>query len=403
MLAEFPAVGFRLVDEGWDELLGDALRGDRSGVRMVCPFIKRRAVERLLQRGEPDALQVITRFNLRDFSEGVSDTSALRLLLETGAQIRGVRNLHAKLYLFGASRVVVTSANLTDAALLRNYEFGFVAEEATIVTECRSYFDNLWSRAGPDLTAARLAEWESRLANHLASGAPPAASTGLPDEGADAGVVPEPPVLPAWVGAAEQSFVKFFGEGDNRADRAKPILDEVQRSGSHWACTYPKNKRPRSVRDGAVMFLGRLVNEPNDILIFGRAIGKSHEPGHDDATAEDIGERDFKAKWPHYVRVHHAEFLAGNLGSGVSLNRLMEDLGADAFASTQRNAAAGVGNIDPRRAYSQQAAVQLSAQGSLWLNEVLEHAFALHGKLPEATLNELDWPAIPSQVVRVGK
>ena len=30
-----------------------------------------------------------------------------------GAQIRGVRHLHAKLYLLGASRAIVTSANLT--------------------------------------------------------------------------------------------------------------------------------------------------------------------------------------------------------------------------------------------------------------------------------------------------
>jgi hypothetical protein len=67
--------------------------------------------------------------------------------------------------------------------------------------------------------------------------------------------------------------VKFFGRGDNRADRSMQILEEVRRSGSHWACTYPKGKRPRMVRDGATMFMGRLVKDPNDILIFGRARG----------------------------------------------------------------------------------------------------------------------------------
>ena len=151
-------MNFRLVDAGWDKVLGDALRADSSSVRIVCPFIKKRAAERMLIRGKPQTIQVITRFNLGDFSEGVSDTSALRLLLERGAQIRGVRNLHAKLYLYGRGRAIVTAANLTDAALLRNHEFGFVADDVGIVGRCHQYFDDLWRRAGKDLSVARLTE-----------------------------------------------------------------------------------------------------------------------------------------------------------------------------------------------------------------------------------------------------
>ena len=43
----------------------------------------------------PGNVQVITRFNLADFAEGVSDIEALRLLLDAGADIRGIRSLHA--------------------------------------------------------------------------------------------------------------------------------------------------------------------------------------------------------------------------------------------------------------------------------------------------------------------
>src|SRR5438034_8452232 len=108
---------FRLVDVGWDGELDAALSAGPADIRIVCPFIKLRPAERLLKRGVPKSIKVITRFNLRDFSEGVSDISALRLLLESGAQIRGVTNLHAKLYLFDNSRAILTSANLNDAAL----------------------------------------------------------------------------------------------------------------------------------------------------------------------------------------------------------------------------------------------------------------------------------------------
>ena len=120
-------MSFRLVDAGRDKELEGALLVDHSAVQIVCPFIKQRTAERLLKHGKPAALQIITRFNLDDFGAGVSDLSALRLLLANGAQIRGVRHLHAKLYLLGASRAIVTSANLTEAGLLRNHELGFVA------------------------------------------------------------------------------------------------------------------------------------------------------------------------------------------------------------------------------------------------------------------------------------
>jgi len=389
-------VKFRLIDSGWDKVLDEALNANHASIQIVCPFIKRRVANRLLKRGKPKLLQVITRFNLTDFAVGVSDVSALRLLLASGAQVRGVRNLHAKLYLFGDNRAIVTSANLTEAALLTNHELGFVAADAGIVDPCHQYFEKLWGRAGRDLQVVKLEDWERKIAKYLAGGTRQGAASDLGDEGTDVGIPPGSGLLPPWVGRVEQSFVKFFGESHHRADRSKQTLKEVRRSGSHWACTYPKGKRPRSVQDGAIMFMGRLVKEPNDILIYGRAVGIHHEPGHDDATADDIRRRHWKAKWPHYVRVDNAEFIAGSLANGVSLNELMDTLKADSYASTQRHARKGAGNTEPRRAYLQQPGVELSPQGAAWLSERLESAFAKCGRLTPDMLEQLDWPAIRS-------
>ena len=63
-----------------------------------------------------------------------------------------------------------------------------------------------------------------------------------------------------------------------------------------------------------------------------------------------------------FVRVHHAEYVDGTMKNGVSINELMETLGADSFKSTQQNAARGERNINPRAAYGQQPQVQLSAE-----------------------------------------
>jgi phosphatidylserine/phosphatidylglycerophosphate/cardiolipin synthase-like enzyme len=115
-------------------------------------------------------VQVITRFNLTDFANGVSDISALRSLLDAGATVRGVRNLHAKLYLFGTNRVIITSANLMIAALDRNHEFGIVAEDNAVIAACQTYSDDLWRRGGKDLSRNQIDAWDKTVTHHRALG-----------------------------------------------------------------------------------------------------------------------------------------------------------------------------------------------------------------------------------------
>ncbi|HEV2456130.1 MAG TPA: phospholipase D family protein [Verrucomicrobiae bacterium] len=382
---------FELIDRDWGAVLDQAAANDHSELRIICPFIKRNPIDRLLRSGRPSVIQVLTRFNLDGFCLGVSDLSALRLVLECGGQIKGVRNLHAKLYLFGRSRAVLTSANLTGAALQRNHEFGFSAAETQAVQNCRNYFDRLWPKAGEILTEARLKNWEPRVEKWQTQGGGIVTREKLPDEGTDLGFDPPTSDVSPVADFSSQAFVKFFGK-DERATPATKIFEEVDRSGSHWACSYPKNKRPRQVQDGDVMFIGRLARNPRDILIYGRAIAKHYREGLDDATVSDKQRRDWKGDWPHYIRVHHPEFIAGTLANAISLYRLMADLGSDSFASTRENAAAGVGNQDPRKAIREQPHVRLSAFGYAWLKREFENALALHGHISEVELAKLDWP-----------
>ena len=381
----------RLVDGEWGDELTSAIRADRSALRIICPFIKLGALQELLNHN-PRNIQVITRFNLVDIAAGVSDVAALRALLDANATVRGVRNLHAKMYLFGKSRAIITSCNLTKAALTRNYELGIVAESEFLIVKCQEYFDELWKSSGENLTQAQVDEWDEIITEHHLRGGRPAGVSGLRDFGAKTGlsIGPTPPIPPVEPDA--QAFVKFLGTADNRVDPAFSTLEEVKRAGCHWAACYPANRRPRSVKDGSLIYFGRLVRDPHDIRVFGRAIGMAHVPGRDDATQADILLRPWKETWSRYIRVHDEEFVSGTMENGVSLNELMNVLGKDSFASTQRNSEAGRGNTNPRRAYGQQAHVELSTQGLRWLSERLEGAFAVHAKVSPDTLGTLDWP-----------
>jgi len=384
-----------LVDRDWDAAIRAGLSCDSSSFRVVCPFVKARVLTGLLKDHKPSELRLITRLKLADFADGVSDIAALQAVLQAGGQVRGIRSLHAKVFLFGTTRAAVTSANLTTSGLAGNHEFGCISEEAAFVDACAAYFNALWDAAGTDVTAQQLEDWTKVVGEHLDGGARPVAAAALPDFGAPVNVVP--PALPdhapaGWPAETGHAFVKFFGEGSNRADHDDSTLLEVERSGCHWACTYPAGKRPRAVRDGDTMFVGRLVARPNDTMIFGRVIGRKHRDGQDDATPEDITLRPWKAHWPHYVRVHHGQFVAGALANGVSLAELMDTLGADAFASTKANAAIGHGNTDPRKAFRQQPQVRLTPEAATWVTARLETAFLLRGTVPTESLDQLDWP-----------
>ena len=191
--------------------------------------------------------------------------------------------------------------------------------------------------------------------------------------------------------APRQAFVKFFGRADNRSLRSRPVPNAVQTSGSHRICTYPRGRRPRQVRDGDLMFMGHLVRGPNDIVVYGRAVARGYEEGRDDAGAEDVARRPWLERWPHFIRVHGAEFVDGTLGDGVSLGELMDELGAYAFGPTAENADRGVGNVDPRQSIRQAAAIRLSEAGASWLGEELDAAFRRHGRLRAEEMPGLDW------------
>ena len=379
------------MDRGWDKVVEAATRTRKTGghLRLVCPFIKEVAARRFL-RGSDKKIQVITRFDLNGFRAGVSDTSALRALLNAGAQIRGVRNLHAKVYLVG-NRAIVTSANITEQALLRNHEFGFWSDDEMIVAACDSYFDSLWVRAGDDLTASTIDEWDARVSAAVAAGRGQPSPPSLGDDGVDLGFSAESSVAPEPVNSSEQGFVKFFGIGSDRAEPSMTVLDEVNGSTSHWALSYPVTKTPKQVRDGALMFIARLA-KPNDILIYGRAIGLHHRRGLDDATAGDIKKRDWKEHWSHYIRVRDVQFINGTLADGVSLQEMMNELKHLSFATTKARYLRGERKINPRTTYARQAQVELTPEAIVWLNDQLDRRFEMHGRISQKVLKNLIQP-----------
>ncbi len=384
-------MAFRIIDRQWHETFERLAEKARQRALLISPFLRKTTLEHLLG-DNPREVKVITRFNLDELMRGVSDFKALEYLLDIGAQVKGIRHLHSKVYVFGSSTAIVTSANLTQAALFRNAEFGVESDNTEFVRAAVAYFETLWEIAGFPLKASVLAGWRHQIADAAVSGEITSGSN-LDDYGADMEFEETGETSQSFLPAEflpQQCFVKFFGNSDDRALRDVTVYEEIRRSGSHWALSYPKGKRPRRVKDGDLMFIGRLMKEPTDIMIYGRALGRKYCPQRDDATTSDINLRHWRRDWPHYIRVYRPEFINGRLGDCVSLYDLMRDLGSDTFVTTHANALRGQGNIDPRKAYLRQASVRLTVQAAQLLNTRFESILSALGRLTENELGNLD-------------
>lgn len=121
---------FNLVKESKHELL------------FCAPFIKKEIVDVILSLKKPETiLEVITSANLANFVSGSLDVEAIKTLLENGVRVLNYQNLHAKIYLFDNKQAIVTSANLTNNALYRNYEYGLLLHEDEQDTVNQIYSD----------------------------------------------------------------------------------------------------------------------------------------------------------------------------------------------------------------------------------------------------------------------
>ena len=131
----------------WEVELKRLLGKTQKQLMIISPFVTGVAVDilRPVAEGDRVACKLITRLNLNDFRSGVSDLGALKQLVEMGVEVRTLKRLHAKVYVFDDREAVVTSANFTGGGLTNEHEWGILVSR----DECVEVFeeaDALWNR-----------------------------------------------------------------------------------------------------------------------------------------------------------------------------------------------------------------------------------------------------------------
>lgn len=140
LLAEFGHE--RLHRQRLQQLLGES----NGAVRIASPYVTDRS---LLLRETDREIRLITSLLPMDVTSGATNLDVLQAFINSGVECRFLRDrprLHAKVYIFGTSTAIITSANLTESAMNSNIEVGAELSGAS-VRGLFQWYEDLWSTA----------------------------------------------------------------------------------------------------------------------------------------------------------------------------------------------------------------------------------------------------------------
>ena len=100
-------------------LVSESLSGSKDFLLLISPFIKKDALEQLLEglNGKPSKLIVIARWKRDDLLTGVSDVGVYELVKSYGGEMFINSDIHLKIYISDYKTVLIGSANLTQKGL----------------------------------------------------------------------------------------------------------------------------------------------------------------------------------------------------------------------------------------------------------------------------------------------
>jgi HKD family nuclease len=372
----------RILRSDWKHVFEEEI-AKSNRLKFISPFLGETTINVLLKEFTGNAFQLVTRFKQEDFAIGVSSIRALKKLIKRDVQIYGYKGLHSKVYIFDERAAVVTSANLTEGGLENNEECGVYITEKEQITQFISYFNELKATNESPLTIDECEKWEREIEEIKRKNDFEKPNTKeFKDYGAEPGLF-NPNV---------NYFLKFLGHSGHRVGSKFSTKEEIDRALCHYALGFPRKSRPKSVKDGDVIFICRMTHTPNDNMIFGRAIAKAFRYNEDMASKEEIENRPWMEKWPSLLKVFDAKFIDGQMSEMISLHSLMEELKYLTFSSTKENYEKGDGNLVPSKSIMQKAYIQLTKEAALWLEKRFHLKLKAIGSVDESFIDSLPVP-----------
>ncbi|MDD9864009.1 MAG: phospholipase D-like domain-containing protein [Gammaproteobacteria bacterium] len=136
-----------LLASPWGAAFENLVTQVSSELAICSPYIGRGPCERIasiLQKKNKTNISItlLTDLSIDNALGGFTDIEALTHLYEAipGTKIQCLPNVHAKIYIADECSAVVTSSNLTDAGMYRNFEYGLCIKERRLVKKIAEDF-----------------------------------------------------------------------------------------------------------------------------------------------------------------------------------------------------------------------------------------------------------------------
>ena len=155
----------KLLARDWKSDLARLFGSVNSQLLISSPYVTKDGTSYLLShlpRTKVNSinLRFITDLSAVNIYQGSTDADALRNLADNVPNLRLLHlpKLHAKVYISDYNHAIVTSANLTQGGLDRNYEYGFFTDSTTLVRQISEDITE-YSDLGALVTAENLLEY----------------------------------------------------------------------------------------------------------------------------------------------------------------------------------------------------------------------------------------------------
>lgn len=140
--------GMQIITSPWRDEFNGFVGTVRNSFRIAVPFYSYEPIAQLLKRSKGRKKFFLFALEERAVKGNFQSISAIRAILkDDNAEVRFIKNLHAKFFIVDEKRAIVTSANLTRGGLESNMEIGVRFDERTAVACLVHHFNALWDKA----------------------------------------------------------------------------------------------------------------------------------------------------------------------------------------------------------------------------------------------------------------
>lgn len=259
----------QLLQSPWSKQFATLVEQAENALLLCTPYITKGPCERIvdtvtkLGRASDLKVSILTDLSRQNMISGYTDPKALHDLTTAlpKSAVRFLPSLHAKVYVADDRLAIVTSGNLTDGAMFRNFEYGVWFDDEASVRAIRADAEN-YASLGSLVDVTQLLTF-AEIASELRE------------------------LSKAVIKTAEKDIQRQFDERLNIAEESILLARTAGRTA-------------HAIFSDAVLYV--LRNGPLPTKEIHEAIKRIHPDLCDDTVDRVINEQHFGKKWKHAVR-----------------------------------------------------------------------------------------------------